>query len=177
MRIIVSLIIFYLFSLSCLLSCKTKAKQRESIDDEHCLSPYITKKDSVNFKTFEFTNEKVKDFVTKAIQSPDFQKHLNKDRYLILSMKHEAPNTEHISLTYDMVFVRKYEDWFYAKLCGIPIFIHKNDLPISFIKTSAKTKSISIFADDVLICAWPTYSFVVLDGKPFQKEKWHNVMY
>ncbi len=76
-----------------------------------------------------------------------------------------------------MVFVRKYKDWFYSKLCGIPMFIHKGDLPMSFIKTSDKTKKVVIFADDVLICGWATYSFVVLGDKPYTKKKWHNVMY
>ncbi len=48
-----SLGLLLLLSLSLLISCKTKVRQVESIDDDVCPSPYVTKRDTVHFKTFE----------------------------------------------------------------------------------------------------------------------------
>ncbi len=146
--------IFFLLSLNCLLSYKTKAKTNKSVNDDFSIGSYMLKRDTIDFKTFEFTNEKIKDFIKKAIQDPNFQEDVDSERYLILSVWHEGPYIEHISLTYDMVFVRKYKDWFYSKLCDIPIFIHKLDLPISFIKTSNNLcrRHLNMWLADLFFC-------------------------
>ncbi len=167
-------------------SCETK--RNKILDDIDILlsnrSSIERKIDTIEFKTFEFTNQAIKDYLTEVINAEDFPNNIAENpeiisEYLILSKKLKALNIEHIELTKDMIFVRLYgyEEWFYGTLCGIPFFIHKNDFPISFVKPSDKTTKVMMYADDILVCAWPTYNFVVVKDNVYSKKKWRRVVY